>query len=205
MKSETILPKVLRVFFLSLLIATIGTYVGTFVPPALFIPLLVIELIMILVIVFVRKRKLVGYGFLYVFTFLSGVTTYPVVKHYADLAGANVVIAAFVATTVIFGALSLYAWKSKRDFRPLFGFLFAALLGLILLAVINLFFPFPDTMMIAYGALGIVIFSGWVLYDISVMRFEDFEEEDVPLLALNLYLDFINLFYSLLRFLGYLK
>ena len=205
MKSETILPKVLRVFFLSLLIATIGTYVGTFVPPALFIPLLVIELIMILVIVFVRKRKLVGYGFLYVFTFLSGVTTYPVVKHYADLAGANVVIAAFVATTVIFGVLSLYAWKSKRDFRPLFGFLFAALLGLILLAVINLFFPFPDTMMIAYGAVGIVIFSGWVLYDISVMRFEDFEEEDVPLLALNLYLDFINLFYSLLRFLGYLK
>lgn len=205
MKNEMLLPKVLQAFFLSLLLATVGAGVGTFVPPVLFLPLVIVELVLILVVLFVRKNKKVGYGILYLFTFISGITTYPVIQHYAEKSGADLVIMAFLTTTIMFGGLALYAWKSKRDFRPLFGFLFISLLGLIVIAILNIFFQLPDMMMMVYGGVGVLVFSGWVLYDISSMKYDEFTEEDVPLLALNLYLDFINLFYSLLRFLGYSK
>ena len=65
--------RVLPLFFLSLLFAVVGTLVGTKVPPALMMPLVVIELIMIFAAMFMRKRR-VGYIFLFAFTFISGIT-----------------------------------------------------------------------------------------------------------------------------------
>ena len=52
---------------------------------------------------------------------------------------------------------------------------------------------------------GTVVFSLYIMYDFNRMKNMDFTDEAVPLLALNLYLDFINLFLNLLRFFGFLS
>ncbi|MFZ7945804.1 MULTISPECIES: Bax inhibitor-1/YccA family protein [Bacillaceae] len=203
--STEYMPSVLRTFALSLAIAFLGTMAGVYVPPSLFLPLAILEFVMILAAVFFRRKKAISYSFLYIFTFISGITLYPIVAYYAATAGANVVIMAFATTTVVFSGISIYAAKSKRNFSFLGGFLLAALLAMVAIGLFNMFFPLSSTGMLAYSFIGVVVFSGYVLFDISRMKHYGVRAEDVPLMALSLYLDFINLFISILRIFGILN
>ena len=201
--STEFMPSVLRTFALSLAIAFLGTMAGAFVvPPGLFMPLMILEFIMLITAFFFRRRKAVSYGFLYIFTFISGITLYPIVAYYLSTSGANVVGMAFASTTVVFTGIAIYAAKSKRNFSFLGGFLLAAILALVAISVYNIFFPLSSTGMLAYSFVGVLVFSGYVLFDISRMKHYGVRAEDVPLMALNLYLDFVNLFISILRILG---
>lgn len=187
---------------ISLVFAVVGFGLGTFVPPSLMLPLMIFEIVILLIALFFRKKKTIGYGFLYFFTTLTGVTAYPIITHYVNSMGANMVLVGLITTIIIFASLATYSWKSKKDFTFLGGILFAALIGLILLSVLNIFFPLGSFMVLLLTLGGILIFSGFILYDISVIKNYDLTEADVPLMALNLYLDFLNLFLDILRLLG---
>ncbi|AIM17156.1 Bax inhibitor-1/YccA family protein [Neobacillus sedimentimangrovi] len=199
------MPSVLRTFALSLAFAFLGTMAGVFVPPALFLPLAILEFVMILAAVFFRRKKAISYSFLYIFTFISGITLYPIVAYYASTAGANVVVMAFATTAVVFSGVAIYAARSKRNFSFLGGFLLAALLALVAISIFNIFFPLSSTGMLAYSFIGVLVFSGYVLFDVSRMKHYGVRAEEVPLMALSLYLDFINLFVSILRIFGILS
>ncbi|WP_102261403.1 Bax inhibitor-1/YccA family protein [Mesobacillus jeotgali] len=202
---NSMMPSVMRTFAFSLAIAFIGTMAGVFVPPALFLPLVIIELVMLIGVFFLRKKKAISYAFLYAFTFISGMTMYPVIAHYIAVSGANVVINSLGATTVVFTGLAIYATKTKRDLSFLGGMLMAALLALIAVSIFNWFWPLSSTGMMAYSFIGILVFSGYVLFDFNRMKHYGVSPEEVPLMALNLYLDFINLFLYILRFFGILS
>jgi uncharacterized protein len=203
--SSEIMPSVLRTFALSLAIAFLGTMAGVFVPTSLFLPLSILEMVMLVVAFFFRRRKAISYSFLYIFTFISGITLYPIVAHYLATIGANTVLMSFASTTVVFTGIAIYATKSKRNFSFLGGFLLAALLALVALSVFNIFWPLSSTGMLAYSFIGVMVFSGYVLFDFSRMKHYGVRPEDVPLMALSLYLDFINLFLSILRIFGILS
>jgi uncharacterized protein len=202
---NSMMPSVMRTFAFSLAIAFIGTMAGVFVPPALFLPLVIVELAMLIGVFFLRKKKAISYAFLYAFTFISGMTMYPVIAHYIAVSGANVVINALGATTVVFAGLAIYATKTKRDLSFLGGMLMAALLALIAVSIFNWIWPLSSTGMMAYSFIGILVFSGYVLFDFNRMKHYGVSPEEVPLMALNLYLDFINLFLFILRFFGVLS
>ncbi|WP_407406565.1 Bax inhibitor-1 family protein [Peribacillus sp.] len=199
------MPSVMRTFALSLAISVLGMAAGIFIPPALFLPLAILEIAMLIGAFILRRKKAIGYTFLFVFTFISGMTTYPIIAHYLALAGANVVILAGVTTTVVFGGVALYATTTKRDLSFLSGILFAALLALIAISIFNIFSPLSSTAMLVFSFIGILVFSGYVLYDFNRMKHYGVTAEEVPLMALNLYLDFINLFINILRFFGILS
>ncbi|WP_203363372.1 Bax inhibitor-1/YccA family protein [Bacillus sp. REN10] len=199
------MSSVLKTFVFSLTIAVIGMLIGTMVPPALFLPLVIIEIGMLLAAFFLRKRKIVGYTFLYAFTFISGITTYPIVAHYLATSGAQVVVGAFASTVVVFGVMAIAGLKTKRDLSFLSGILLTVLLALITLSIMSIFWPFSSTAMFVYSLIGTVLFSGYIMYDFNQMKQMTITEEAIPLLALNLYLDFVNLFINLLRVIGFLS
>ena len=203
--SSEFMPSVLRVFALSLGFSFIGTLAGAYVPAGLFLPLSILELVMLVSAFFLRRRKAVSYTFLYIFTFISGITLYPIVAHYLATAGANTVILAFGTTTTVFAGIAVYASKTKRNFSFLGGFLMAALLALVAISVFNIFWPLSSMGMLAYSFVGVMVFSGYILFDINQMKRYGVSAEDVPLMALSLYLDFINLFLSILRIFGILS
>ncbi|MGB8957278.1 MAG: Bax inhibitor-1/YccA family protein [Tumebacillaceae bacterium] len=193
--------RVLPLFFLSLLIAVVGTLVGTKVPPALMMPLAVIELIMIFAAMFMRKRR-VGYMFLFAFTFISGITFYPLLAHYLGAIGGNMVMAAFGVTCFAYGGAALYAWKSKADFSYLGGFLMVGIFALIGMGLWNIFFPLGSVAYMFYTLLGVFVFIGFTLYDISNIARHGVPQELVPMVVLGLYLNFINLFQFILQLFG---
>jgi uncharacterized protein len=203
--SSEYMPSVLRVFALSLGFSFIGTLAGAYVPASLFLPLSILELVMLVSAFFLRRRKAVSYSFLYIFTFISGITLYPIVAHYLATAGANTVIMAFGTTTTVFTGISIYASKTKRNFSYLGGFLMAALLAMVAISIFNIFWPLSSMGMLAYSFIGVMVFSGYILFDINQMKRYGVSAENVPLMALSLYLDFINLFISILRIFGILS
>lgn len=198
-------PSVLRTFALSLGIAFIGTMSGSFVPPALFLPLMILEVGMLIFAFIIRRKKVMSYSFLYAFTFISGLTTYPIVSSYLASVGQAPVIAALGTTTFVFTGLAIYASTTKRDLSFLSGILMAALLALIAISIFQFIWPLTTTGMLAFSFISVLVFSGYVLFDFNRMKHYGIAAEEVPLMALNLYLDFVNLFISILRIFGILS
>jgi FtsH-binding integral membrane protein len=194
---------IMQVLGISLLISFAGTLFGSqFIPPEFVGILSIVELVMIIAAVIIRIRgKYIGYGFLYAFTGISGITLYPIIEAYGATIGANLVSAALLTTAAIFIALSFYAYRSERDFSFLLGFLFAGTIALVVMGIAGIFFEFGSTMNIIWAIGGILIFSGWILFDISQYR-HGVPAQEVPYAVLNLYLDIVNLFLYILRFLA---
>ncbi|TMV49691.1 Bax inhibitor-1/YccA family protein [Paenibacillus mesophilus] len=198
--------KLLRMFTLSILVSFIGSFVGMFIPPALFLPLIIVELVMLVAAFFIRRKgKGIGYGFVYTFCLISGITIFPSISYYTAIGGPSLVTTAFLLTGIIFGGLTAYAYYSKRDFSFLGGFLTVGILVLIGFSLIGLFTGgFGGTLGLMIAAFGVIIFSGFILYDISQYK-HGLPDEEIPLAVLSLYLNFINLFLYLLRLLGILS
>ncbi|MCM3023856.1 Bax inhibitor-1/YccA family protein [Heyndrickxia ginsengihumi] len=202
---RSMFQKVLGTFIVSLLIATVGLYVGQYIPPIMMFPLAVLELILIISAFWIRKSKSVGYTFVYVFTFISGITTFPIVSHYVSIAGAQVVLLAFASTFGIFAVMGIIGAITKKDLSFLSTFLLVALLALVFISLFNIFSPLNSGGLLAFSAIGSIVFSLYIMYDFNQMKQHRISEEMVPLLALNLYLDFINLFTYILQLLGIIE
>lgn len=119
------------------------------------------------------------------------------------------IVSAFGITAGMFAGLSAYGYVTKRDLSPMGSFMISALWGLILASVVNLFFHNGIVDWITAVA-GVIIFSGLTAYDtqkikaLNVIGNEGTAEDTKEAVygALTLYLDFINLFLSLLRLFG---
>jgi modulator of FtsH protease len=192
------LRKVYGLLTLSLLTAAVGAYVGrAFVSPGLMLVLFIAEIALIFVAIGVRRKPGWNVAALFAFTGVSGLTLGPVMLVY----NAAVIQEALVLTVVIFGGLTLYVVTSKKDFSFLSGFLFTGLIVVIVGSLLNGFFfqsPAAD-FIIAAG--GVILFSGFILYDTSnILR--RYDVEDYTSATLALYLDILNLFLFLLRLLS---
>ena len=114
----------------------------------------------------------------------------------------------FFATAGAFAGLSLYGYTTKKDLSGFGSFLIMGVFGLIIASLVNLFLK-SDAMSFVISGLGVLIFAGLTAYDTQrlkeeyqVLRGTEFAGKAVIMGALNLYLDFINMFMFLLRFLG---
>jgi FtsH-binding integral membrane protein len=114
----------------------------------------------------------------------------------------------FFISAASFGALSLYGYTTQRDLSPIGSFLVMGLFGLILAMVVNIFLK-STGLDFAISAIGVLIFAGLTAWDTQRIK-EMYSVQDdgtvagrkAVMGALSLYLDFINLFLFLLRFLG---
>jgi FtsH-binding integral membrane protein len=115
----------------------------------------------------------------------------------------------FFITAASFGALSLWGYTTKRNLSAMGSFLFMGLIGLIIAMVVNIFLA-SSALQFAISAIGVLIFAGLTAYDTQRLKNTyDFVAHDgvaagraSVIGALQLYLDFINLFMFLLQFLG---
>jgi hypothetical protein len=114
----------------------------------------------------------------------------------------------FFISAASFGALSLYGYTTQRDLSPIGSFLTMGLIGLIIAMLVNMFLKSSGLDFIISAA-GVLIFAGLTAWDTQRIKemYDPMEDGTVVgrkavMGALTLYLDFINLFLFLLRFLG---
>jgi FtsH-binding integral membrane protein len=114
----------------------------------------------------------------------------------------------FFAVAAGFLGLSLYGYTTKRDLSGFGTFLIMGVVGLLVAMLINLFLQSP-AMMLAISAIGVLLFAGLTAYDTQKIKSmyayvagTDMMGKVVIMGALNLYLDFVNMFTFLLSFMG---
>jgi FtsH-binding integral membrane protein len=115
----------------------------------------------------------------------------------------------FFATAAAFLGLSLWGYTTKRDLSAFGTFLIMGVVGLIVAMLINLFLRSPG-LDLAISAIGVLIFAGLTAYDtqriksiyFGVAGYGEAMAKTAIMGALQLYLDFINMFLFLLRFMG---
>jgi FtsH-binding integral membrane protein len=135
---------------------------------------------------------------------LNGLTFAVILLAYTGESVARV----FFITSASFGALSLYGYTTKRDLTAFASFLFIGLIGLVLASIVNLFLN-SGPLSFVISAIGVLVFAGLTAYDTQKIRLMYDTRDGTEIAAkksimgaLTLYLDFINLFIYLLRFLG---
>jgi FtsH-binding integral membrane protein len=115
----------------------------------------------------------------------------------------------FFAVAAAFLGLSVYGYTTKRDLSGMGSFLIMGVVGIFVALLINLFLRSP-ALDLAISAIGVLIFAGLVAYDTQKIKSIYFTvagqgeamAKSAVIGALNLYIDFINMFLFLLRFMG---
>jgi uncharacterized protein len=135
---------------------------------------------------------------------LMGISFTPIVFVYTATSIAQV----FFITAATFGAMSLWGYTTRRDLTGVGSFLFMGLIGIVIASFVNIWLR-SDEMSWIVSIVGVIVFTGLTAYDTQMIKTNYVASDDGSLAgrkaifgALQLYLDFINLFLMLLRLLG---
>ena len=146
-----------------------------------------------------NRNSSVGVVLLLALTFLLGLMLGPILQHALHLRnGGQIVGLAAGGTGIIFLTLAGIATTTKKDFSFMGKFLMVGIILLIVASLANIFLQIP-AMTLAMSAVGVILFSGFILYDVS--RIVNGGETNYIMATLSLYMSIYNLFTSLLQLL----
>jgi modulator of FtsH protease len=192
-----------KLFAASLLAGAVGAYVG--IPMAAvihswFIPLVILEFALLFGLFAVKHKPGINMIVMFSFVFMTGLMTAPLLAYTLGLnGGASIVGNAFVMTSLIVAGMSFYAVKTTKDFTSYGKPLMIALFVVIGFSLVNLFLGNP-LLGVAISAAVVFLFSILVVYDTQNIVNGLYETPIDG--AIQLYLDFLNIFTSLLHLLG---
>lgn len=151
-----------------------------------------------------RLSMPVAQGLFWAFAALMGLSLSSIFLVYTQQSITQV----FFISAAAFAGLSLYGYTTKRNLSAMGSFLIMGLFGLIIASLVNIFMQ-SSAMQFAISVLGVGIFAGLTAYDTQTIKEMYYEGDDRTTMgrkaimgALNLYMDFINLFIMLLRLMG---
>jgi len=189
-----------QLFASSLLAATAGAYIGLGMVSAIsswYWGLVILEFALLFGIYAVKDKPGINLIVLFAFTFVSGLTITPLLSSVFNMpSGASIVAQAFLMTSVAFGGISMFALTTKKDFSGMGKMLLIAVIILVVGSISNIFIGSP-ILQLGIAMIGALVFSAFILYDTQQIIKGGFS---TPIeAAIALYLDFLNLFISLLQ------
>jgi modulator of FtsH protease len=194
-----------QLFAASMLVGAVGAYFGVGLAPSLgmgIFALIILEIALLIGLNFVKHKPGINMIVMFSFVFVSGLTLGPILYKYLGMPGGpSIVAGTFLATSVIFGGLSLVAMFSKVDFTKMGKVLFIMLILLVVSSLINMFLM-SSMFQVVIASVGTLLFSAFILYDTQNIIKGHYESPIDG--AVALYLDFLNLFVMLLQLVGIL-
>jgi modulator of FtsH protease len=151
---------------------------------------------------FSKNKPGLNLAMLFGFTFLTGVSLVPLLASLIGAGNGLMIGNAFLMTSVLFGALSLFAINSKSDFSSWGKPLFITLIIVVIASLVNYFLLHSPIIHIAITAGILLLFSLFTIYDTQNIANGAYDSEVDA--AVALYLDFLNMFTSILQLLGIL-
>lgn len=175
--------------------------------PGILLLLCIAELALVLYLVS-RMASLSGTqvtGYYFIYSALNGVTIAPLLALYT----AGSIISVLGITIATFAVMTLYGYYTKRDLTSWGSFLTMGLMGIIIASLVNMFLRSSEVQVVL-NYIGVLVFVGLTAYDVQKLRRfgvgmpsdPNVAQKGIILGALTLYLDFINLFITLLQILG---
>lgn len=171
----------------------------------LFLPVIILQLVVAMALSFLIRRipATLGLGLFFLYAAMTGVTfgfvllVYPVAS----------ILAAGLSAAAVFGGAAVYGAVTKRDLTSMGAYLFMGLIGIIVASVVNLFLQ-SNALGYIVSFIAVIVFTGLTAWDVQRIQRGDVAawagtmEKGAVMGAFRLYLDFINLFFALLRIMG---
>jgi FtsH-binding integral membrane protein len=172
----------------------------------LFLPIVLVQFGIAIGLGFAIRRipAIVGLGLFFAYAAITGVTLGFMLLIYTQ---ASVAAAGLSAASVFAGA-ALYGTVTKRDLTNIGAYLFMGLVGIIVASFVNLLLLHSSTLSLLVSYAAVVIFTGLTAYHVQRIQRGDIAawagtmEKGAVMGAFLMYLDFINLFFALLRIMG---
>jgi len=198
----TFIKQTYQLFAGSLLVGAAGAYVGMGIPAIkeFYWGFVILEFALIFGIGFARNKPGLNMIMLFAFALVSGLTMSVLVDRFVSAGAGNIVANALLLTTVAFGGLSVFAMNTTKDFTTMGKFLFITLIVVVVASLLNVFWLHNPWMQVGIASVSAILFSAFILYDTQNIIQGNYATPVDG--ALALYLDFINLFTSLLQILG---
>ncbi len=207
--SASVQSQVYTAFALAMFLTAVGAYAGMLFAPVLFgsgvfFFLMIAELLLVFTAQLWIAKAPLNYALFALFPLLSGITLAPLlivaIGAYAN--GGMIVLDAAIATAAIAGCAAVLARTTRMNLSSFSGIFLLALLGIIVLSLVQLFVPAlrTGTMEIVISGALIAIMAGFTAIDIQRINRNAALGGQPLLLALSLYLDMFNLFVAVLRF-----
>jgi len=202
--------KVLRNTYMMLALTMIPTIIGAFIGTSIKFTFMVEHPIMGALLMFgammgmlfavtALRNSVWGIIALLGFTFVAGVFLGPILQVALHLKnGAQLIGLAAGGTGIIFFTLATIATVTKKDFSFMGKFLFIGLIMIVVASLANMFFQIP-VLSLAISAIAVMIFSAYILYDVSQIVHGG--ETNYVMATLSLYMNIYNLFINLLSLL----
>lgn len=144
--------------------------------------------------------SLLGFGLANIVALLLGLSSSPALAYYIGAGFTDEILMSAITTAIITFSLSFYANYTKKDFSYLGGALFAIVIGMIIISLLNIFIFQNSLLSLGLSFLGVVVFSLYILFDVSMIVTE--KEGNWIMGSVSLFLSVINLFWSILRILS---
>jgi modulator of FtsH protease len=162
----------------------------------------ILEFILLFGVLAAKNKTPLNLVLLFAFTFMTGFTLAPTLAMFVKANMGYVIGEAFGLSAVAFASLTIFAMNTKRDFSTMGKALFITLIVVIVASIANIFLHLPMLQLII-ASVSAILFSFFILYDTqNIIRGNVSSEIEA---AVALYLDFLNLFISLLQILGFLN
>jgi len=198
--TASLLSKVLWITTVGFLFTAFGAYIAPDASGFSF-GIVILSFILLFAIRWAAQRSpALGLAMFYLFTVVMGVEVGPLIKMYLHLAnGQQVVFDAAMTTALGMAVMAMIAQIARFNYQKVGAYAAAALLGLIIVGFISIFFHFLSPGVYAWA--GLAIFS--VLLLVDFMRLRDSPANSTPVfMALSIYLDALNIFLFLLQIFG---
>lgn len=190
----------------SYLTLTTGLWYAVIFNDAFFYGLLIGELVVVLIAnSTISKGMLVPSALLFVaYSVINGITLSVIFIAYTGASIATV----FILSAAIFGIMAVYGMVTKKDLSSVGNLCLMALIGIIAVSLVNIVFLKLEGLELVLSFIGVLLFVGLTAYDVQKIKAisRQGSSDNVTVLALygalQLYLDFINIFLKLLRLLG---
>jgi modulator of FtsH protease len=199
-----LLQRVCYLLFTSLVTTAVAAYVSREMSPGLALPFFLGALVCIFALNWTAKVPVLNLVLFYGVSVCEGLMAGPVLSYVVRYVpnGAQMISFAFGLTAVTVGGVGTYVWCTAKDYGHLGRSLFIILWVAIGANVLMWFLPGLRTapIQLLYSVGIVALFTGFLFYDFSNIRHE-YGVDDYVTASVALYLDFINLFWAILRIL----
>lgn len=180
-------------------------FIGPLIPQSLLMPLYFVALIALIASAFLRKVKGLSGILAIAIPTILGIILYPTLNHLVSTGAGDIVFTAAAGTAVIFGSMAIIGWTSQKSIQHWGGKLFAIVLGLIAISLLNTFILQMPILGLLISMAVLVIFSIYTFIDIQAIRDRSYGDAPPSSYALNVFLDIYNIFVSLLNILNFFR
>ncbi len=198
-----ILSLVLKQFTWMWALTGVGLFIGSLLSPKIIFPISLITITLLIVVFFVRNIDFINI-IVYILPILIGITLFWTTQFYIEQLGNALVFGVLIGTILVFVLLGIIGIMIP-DISAIGNYLIVTLLVLIIFSILFMFFPIGNTVLLVLAGIAVLLFSLYTVYDFNQIRHGYVREREVSLMALNLYLDFINLFVNILQFISRLR